>query len=116
MNCNQLALELRIIKNRYSLFTNQGYYLRNCWVDSTVITGHSYYRLWQWKDGKSQCLRTLKPDEVQTIKDAIWRGKHIEYLENEIARLQAELQKNGVENNQNNFLISPLAKAQRILN
>jgi uncharacterized small protein (DUF1192 family) len=92
MNYNELVVELRVFENRYALFKAQGDYLQNCSLDSTVVRGEEYYRLWESKNGKSLCIRVLKPDEVLSVKDAIWRGKHIKFLDQEIARIRAELQ------------------------
>ena len=91
MNYKELVVELKVFENRYALFKAQGDYLLNCFLDSIVVRGKEYYRLWESKNGKYLCIRVLKPDEVLSVKDAIWRGKHIQFLEKEITRIRAQL-------------------------
>lgn len=92
MNYKELVVELKVFENRYALFKTQGDYILNCSLDSIIVRGKEYYRLWESKNGKSLCIRVLKPDEVLSVKDAIWRGKHIKFLTQEIARIRSELQ------------------------
>lgn len=99
MNYNELVVELRVFENRYALFKTQGDYILNCYLDSTVVRGKEYYRLWESKNGKSLCIRVLKPDEVLPVKDAIWRGEHIKFLDQEITRIRTELQNLEQRNN-----------------
>ncbi len=93
--CEQIQASVEVLKIERNRILSEGWYLQYCWLvrvkpGGTARTARQYWQVRSRKElfeGKK--LKHLHADEVENYRAAILRGRKLQQIDRQIAKLQA---------------------------
>lgn len=94
MNIRELRAHIDFLKQEQATLQAEGEALYGKWLDSFTRGGRTYHRMrWHRGKGVTPGCKTIKPEGVAEVGQAIERGRRLSAIESELKVRQRELER-----------------------